>query len=247
MTSRVWLVERLLEQGAPAGPLLGIDTGSPVASLGVVANGRVQAVLSRALPSHCAGLPAAVDELIAAAGLKLGDLKGIGVAIGPGSFTGLRVGLSYAKGLARASGIAIAGVPTLDAMALAAGSELPSGALVCPVLDARRGEVYAALYRFSGDALEKKTDDLALTIAELAELISGAAVLIGAAKAGEVRVLAEAKGCRTTLLGAAELYRTGSLVAALAAARIAQNNADEVAALEPLYVRAPGAALATAT
>ena len=78
-------------------------------------------------------------------------------------------------------------------------------------------------------------------------MISGAAVLIGAAKAGEVRVLAEAKGCRTTLLGSAELYRTGSLVAALAAARIAQNNADEVAALEPLYVRAPGAALATAT
>lgn len=247
MISRVWSVERLLELGTHAGPLLGIDTGSPVASLGVVANGQVQALMARELPSHCAGLPAAVDELLAAAQVNLADLKGIGVAIGPGSFTGLRVGLSYAKGLARARGIALAGVPTLDAMALTAGSDLPAGALVCPILDARRGEVYAALYRFSTDALEKKTDDLALSIAELANLVGGEAILVGAAKAVEVRMLAEAKGARVRLVEAPELGRTGSLVAALAAARIAQNGADEAGALEPLYVRPPGAAQATAT
>src|SRR5271169_5510266 len=99
MTSRVWLAKRLLERGASAGPILGFDTGGPCASLGLVADGRIQAALSRLLPSHCAGLPAAVDELLSAAGLTIGDLKGIGVALGPGSFTGLRVGLSYAKGL----------------------------------------------------------------------------------------------------------------------------------------------------
>jgi tRNA threonylcarbamoyladenosine biosynthesis protein TsaB len=246
MTSRVWSVERLLERGASAGPILGFDTGGPRASLGLVADGRIQAVLSRLLPSHCAGLPAAIDELLAAAGLALGDLRGIGVALGPGSFTGLRVGLSYAKGLARAAGIPLAGISTLDAMALTAGSDLPAGVVVCPVLDARRGEVYAALYRFSADALERETDDLALTIAELAELINGEAILIGDAKAGDVQTLAAAKGLRTTLLGAAEVYRTGSLVAALAAARIARNDADESAALEPRYVRAPGATRATA-
>ncbi len=247
MTSRVWSVERLLEQGVSAGPVLGFDTGGPSVSLGLVADGRVQGVLSRVVPSHCAGLPDAVDELLATAGLRIGDLKGIGVTLGPGSFTGLRVGLSYAKGVARAAGIPLAGIPTLDAMALTAGSDLPCGALVCPVLDARRGEVYAALYRFSADALERETDDLALTIAELAELINGRAILIGEAKAGEVQTLATAKGYHTSLLGAAELYRTGSLVAVLAAARIARNRAgDEVAALEPRYVRAPGASEATA-
>lgn len=247
MTSRVWLVERLLADGAAAGPVLGFVAGGPEVNLGLVANGRIQAVLSRASASHCAGLPAAVDELLATAGLRIGDLKGIGVAIGPGSFTGLRVGLSYAKGLARAAGIPLAGIPTLDAMALLAGSDGPSRALVCPILDARRGEVYAALYRFSADALERKSEDFALTIAELAELINGEAILIGEAKAGEVRTLAAAKGCRATLRGAAELYRTGSLVAVLAAARIAQNEADEVGALEPRYVRASGAAQARAT
>jgi hypothetical protein len=107
--------------------------------------------------------------------------------------------------------------------------------------------VYAALYRFSADALERKSDDLALTIAELADLINGEAIFIGEAKASEVRTLAAAKGCRTMLVGAAELSRTGSLVATLAASRIAQNEADEVGALEPRYVRASGAARVTAT
>src|SRR5271167_499151 len=202
MISRVWSAERLLEQGASAGPILGIDTGGSRVSLGLVADGRVRGVLSRVLPSHCAGLPAAVDELIAAAGIRIGDLKGIGVALGPGSFTGLRVGLSYAKGLAGAAGIPLAGIPTLDAMALTAGSVCPAEALLCPILDARRGEVYAALYRFSADALERETDDLALTTAELAELINGEAILIGDAKAGEVQTLAAAKRSHITLLDA---------------------------------------------
>jgi tRNA threonylcarbamoyladenosine biosynthesis protein TsaB len=166
--------------------------------------------------------------------------------VGPGSFTGLRVGLSYAKGLARAGGIPLAGVPTLDAMALAAGSDLPTGALLCPLLDARRDEVYAALYRFSADALEKETDDLALTIAELLGLISGKASLIGDAKAREVWDLATANGFKTMLLEAAKLECTGGLVAALAAARIADGQADEVTALEPRYVRAHGVVPATA-
>src|SRR6516225_11899279 len=134
MTSRVWLVERTLADGAATGPILGIDTGSATASLGLVDGGQVRAVLSRTWPSHCAGLPAAIDELIAAVGLKLTDIEGIGIAIGPGSFTGLRIGLSYAKGLAYARRIPMAGVPTLDAMALAGGSDLRSGTLVCPVI-----------------------------------------------------------------------------------------------------------------
>jgi tRNA threonylcarbamoyladenosine biosynthesis protein TsaB len=204
------------------------------------------ALMSRALPSHCAGLPTAVDNLITEVGIRLAQLKGIGVAVGPGSFTGLRVGLSYAKGLARAGGIPLAGVPTLDAMALAAGSELPDGTLLCPLLDARHDEVYAALYRFSVDALEKETDDLALTIAELLGLISGEASLIGDAKAREVWAWATANGFKTMLLEAAKLQCTGGMVAALAAARIADNQADEVTALEPRYVRAHGVGRAPA-
>jgi tRNA threonylcarbamoyladenosine biosynthesis protein TsaB len=250
MTFRAWSVEHLLEQGASAGPILGIDTGSPQTSIGLVAGGRIRAVFARVLPSHCAGLPGAVDELLGDAGLRIRDLAGVGIAIGPGSFTGLRVGLSYAKGLAHAARFAIVGVPTLDAMALCAaiatGSSdrayLRPGQQICPVLDARRGQVYAALYHFLADALEveKETDDLAISPEELCQLIRNEAMFVGDAKAAEMQRTAAQKGCSATLLRPAELDRRGSMVAALAALKILRREVDRGAGLEPLYVRAPG-------
>src|SRR5271155_2778580 len=148
-------VSRILEAGATAGPVLGIDTGSPVASLGLVAGGRIQAALSREVKSHCAGLPEGVDEILGAAGIGMRDLRAIAVAIGPGSFTGLRVGLSYAKGIASVANHALVGIPTLDAVVLCIPhSELASFSTICPVLDARKGEIYTALYQFMSDALQ---------------------------------------------------------------------------------------------
>ncbi|MGH7841227.1 MAG: tRNA (adenosine(37)-N6)-threonylcarbamoyltransferase complex dimerization subunit type 1 TsaB [Candidatus Binataceae bacterium] len=250
MTSPALSVERLLDATIALGPVLGLETGGPVASLGVVARGRIQAALSRSFASHCAGLPDAVDELLGAAELKLRDLAGIAVGIGPGSFTGLRVGLSYAKGLASALGMALVGVSSLDAIALCAGREASAGVTVCPVIDARRGEVYAALYHSSGDALERVTGDLAVSVDELAARLCGLGVaesakpgstdvmIVGEAKGAEVRSAAQARGCRVVLVtGAAELSLRGSLVAALGAGRIVSNETDNAAALEPRYVR----------
>jgi tRNA threonylcarbamoyladenosine biosynthesis protein TsaB len=235
-------IPRLLEIGAVAGPVLGIDTGTPVASLGVVAQGRVRAVLARPVRSHCAGLPAAVDEVLAAAEVALNELAAVAVAIGPGSFTGLRVGLGYAKGLAMARRIAVVGLSTLDAMALCAlATGLPAGTTVCPVIDARRGEVYAALYRLVGDALERTSGDLALPLAEIAGRVAGEVVFVGESKAVEACSLAEANGCRAVALGGAESHLRGSFAAAIGAARAARNETDDAAGLEPLYVRAPDA------
>jgi tRNA threonylcarbamoyladenosine biosynthesis protein TsaB len=104
-------------------------------------------------------LPAAVDEVLDAAGLRIRDVEGIAVGLGPGSFTGLRIGLSYAKGIVTASRQAILGVSTFDAMALCSVAEsIPEGAEVCPILDARKGEVYVALYRFVADALKRASE-----------------------------------------------------------------------------------------
>ena len=242
MIYRVWSAERLLEKAAAVGPILGLATGTREAHVGLVFQGLARASAAPAGSSHCATLPDAVEELLAASGLKIGDLKGIGVAIGPGSFTGLRVGLSYAKGLARAVGIPLAGVPTLDAMALAWRSGGPPGTQLCPILDARRGEVYAALYRFATDALERETEDLALTSAELAGLINSDTILIGDVTVGEVRELVSATGYRVRVAGAAELSQTGSMVAVLASVRIARGDRDDIAMLEPRYIRVSDAA-----
>ena len=250
MTSRGSLAERLLTIPATAGAVLGIETGGPVVSLGVVEAGRIQASYARQLASHCSGLPIAVEECLEAAGRKVCDLTGVAVGIGPGSFTGLRVGLSYAKGLARALGIPLVGVPSLDAIVMAAALEPRSGLTVCPVIDARRGEVYAALYRFSADALEKVVNEFAVTAAELAamvegEVAAGEVVFTGDAMQEEVRRQATAKGCRAVATGVAEMYLRGCAVAGIGASRIADRKVDDTATLEPLYVRPSGAVTAS--
>lgn len=241
MTSRVLCtVEAALCAGAAAGPVLGIDTGGPRADLAVVAGGRVLAEASRPVASHGAELPAQVGELLGLAGLSFAGLKGIAVGIGPGSFTGLRVGLSYAKGLVMAAGCALVGVPSLDTLAIAALAETsaPPGCLVCPVLDARKGEVYFALYRVSADGLEKLSDDLVATLENLAPHLGADVLLVGDGKAEQANSLVTEAGGRAVSLGMARLRPRGRAVAALGAARLAAGEMDSALGLQPLYVRA---------
>ena len=104
MTSRVsFRVNRLLEQAAATRPVLGLDTSTSIASLALIAGGKVAASLERPVTSHGAALPGAIDELLGSAGLSIRDIGAIAVGTGPGSFTGLRIGISYAKGIAMAS------------------------------------------------------------------------------------------------------------------------------------------------
>jgi tRNA threonylcarbamoyladenosine biosynthesis protein TsaB len=126
--------------------------------------------------THSERLMVAVDRLLADAGWTPRDLEGLAVAVGPGSFTGLRVGISAIKGLGLALGIPIAAVPTLDAMA----ASLPFAALpVCPVLDARKNEVYASRYRWDGSAMRREWEYLAVAPADLAQRLGEPTVLLG--------------------------------------------------------------------
>ena len=98
---------------------------------------------------HAASLLVCLDRLLAEQKRKLDDVDRIALAIGPGSFTGLRIGLATALGLAFGTARRLVPVPTLAALATQANVDVP----IAAVLDARRGEVYAGLYRASGDAL----------------------------------------------------------------------------------------------
>lgn len=130
--------------------------------------------------THSERLMPAIDRLLHDAGWGPRDLQGLAVAVGPGSFTGLRIGLSAVKGLALALGLPVAAVPTLDAMAAA----LPFAQLpVCPVLDARKGEVYACLYRWSGADMHREWDYLAIRPEELAARLTTPTILVGEAGA----------------------------------------------------------------
>ena len=126
--------------------------------------------------THSERLMVAIDRLLGDAGWTVRDLEGLAVAAGPGSFTGLRIGLSTVKGLAFALSIPVAAVPTLDAMA----ATLPFAALpVCPVLDARKNEVYASLYRWDGRAMQREWDYLAVAPDELARRLGEPVILLG--------------------------------------------------------------------
>jgi len=219
--------------------VLGIETGGPRADLALVNAGAVLAEASHPVLSHGAELPEAVGRLLAGAGLTPKGVRAIAVGIGPGSFTGLRIGLSYAKGLNLATGCALVGIPSLDSLALAGATAAAAqkGRLVCPVLDARKGEVYAALYRTTSDGLEKLSDDLVVTLANLVSHFGSDVVLVGDAKAVEACTLAARAGAHASCLELSELPLRGRAVAALGAARVAAGAADNAFVMEPLYVR----------
>ncbi|MGH7865581.1 MAG: tRNA (adenosine(37)-N6)-threonylcarbamoyltransferase complex dimerization subunit type 1 TsaB [Candidatus Binataceae bacterium] len=239
MTSRaLFKADRLLEAASGVRPVLGIDTSSPIARLALVAYGRVVASESRRPRSHAAELADAVAQLLASAAVGISDLAAVAVAIGPGSFTGLRIGISYAKGLAMASHCAVVGIPSLDCLALAALERAGNRErLICPVVDARRGEVYAALYAVVDDGLQKLTDDLVVTLESLTAQIDQGVLLAGDAKAGEAMELLARRGLESRFLNSEELETCGALVAAAGAHRVARGDVDEVRTLQPIYVR----------
>ncbi|HEY2663619.1 MAG TPA: tRNA (adenosine(37)-N6)-threonylcarbamoyltransferase complex dimerization subunit type 1 TsaB [Candidatus Binataceae bacterium] len=233
---------RILELGAGAGPVLGIDTGTPVAALGIAGGGRLSAwTPARMSTSHGSSLPKAIDELLAVAKLSFEQLAGIALGLGPGSFTGLRIGAAYAKGLAYASGLPIVGVPSLDAMAACAMANIETrvGATICPILDARRGEVYSALYRVTDDGLEKITCDRVVKLADQRVGLAVEPILVGEGVGGfSSRLIDEIGGWRK-LVDLSRFGSRGPWVAALGAMRIAGGDLDRWEAIEPLYVRSP--------
>jgi tRNA threonylcarbamoyladenosine biosynthesis protein TsaB len=250
MTSRVlFRADRLLAGTAEAKPVLGLDTGGPVASLALVAGGRLVGEISRPVTSHGAALPAAAGEMMAAAGIAPAELGAIAVGIGPGSFTGLRIGLSYAKGLAFATGCGLVGVGSLDALAMGAteASKAPIGARICPLVDARKGEVYTSLYEAVADGLEKVAQDAVMPLAQLIAQLQNGAILVGDLKANDAAAMLAARGVEVTVLDGNSIHTRGRYIASMGAARLAQSNLDQAESLEPLYVRPPEAALGART
>jgi tRNA threonylcarbamoyladenosine biosynthesis protein TsaB len=175
--------------------------------------------------THSERLMAAIDQLLTDAGWTARDLEGLAVSVGPGSFTGLRVGLSTVKGLALALAIPVAAVPTLDAMA----AMLPFASLpVCPVLDARKREVYASLYRWDGLTMRREWEYLAIAPDDLS------------APDEPVIVVGDGADAISSLFAHVRNRRAGTgsaVVGALGHARFAIGDTVAAADLLPIYLR----------
>lgn len=147
--------------------ILAFESSARAASAALLREGRLlaQSFQNSGLTHSRTLLPLA-EDLLKNTGTALSDVQLIAVAAGPGSFTGVRIGVSVAKGLAWATNLPVCGVSTLEAMAFS-GVFAPDGALVCPVMDARRDQVYNALFAMDGDRPQRLCPDRALSLSEL--------------------------------------------------------------------------------
>jgi tRNA threonylcarbamoyladenosine biosynthesis protein TsaB len=188
--------------------------------------------------THSERLLPALDHLLTVAGLTLSDVDAYAVAVGPGSFTGLRIGLSTVKSLAFATRKPLAGVPTLDALAWS----LPfSVHPVCPILDAKKGEVYSALYRTDAGRLERLWDARAIAPEALAEALArevrGPVVFLGDGVTPFAPVLRRLLGEAARFAPPAQRVPSAVTVADLARAALERGESADPAGLVPLYLR----------
>lgn len=231
--------------------ILGVDTATPTASVALIED---QALLAEeiydsvAVPgqtrkNHAEIILPLIQSLLSRARIALADLSGIAVSIGPGSFTGLRIGLATVKGLAYDSGLPAVGVSTL--LATAATAARSDGA-VCALLDARKREVYFGLFRWEDKTLRAIGVESVTSIDAAVEFLrphaSAGAPLIAVGDGAKVyeQIL------RDALNGGLKLAKENkSSVAAqaafLARDRLACAASDDVGELLPIYLRRPEA------
>ncbi|MBE3582120.1 MAG: tRNA (adenosine(37)-N6)-threonylcarbamoyltransferase complex dimerization subunit type 1 TsaB [Thermoanaerobacteraceae bacterium] len=223
--------------------VLGIETSTSVVSAALVDAQKLLAeVYLDSKEHHSRRLLPVISSLLEEVGVKIKDLAGIAVALGPGSFTGLRIGLATAKGLAHAGGKPLVGVPTLDALALNAAGV---GGLICPVVVARRQEVYTALYRWQEGRLHCLVSHQAVNpsswVLELASYgepvyFLGDAVMPYKKVWEELQERAVFLPPENALPRAAQIARQGQV-------RLSRNQEDDLFQLKPLYLRPSAAEL----
>jgi tRNA threonylcarbamoyladenosine biosynthesis protein TsaB len=128
--------------------ILNIDTATETAGISLSKEGQSLALLqNKDQKDHASWLHPAIEKMMQETGFRMRDLQAVAVTAGPGSYTGLRVGMAAAKGFCYALNIPLITENTLKVMAFAAREQAPSTGLFCPMIDARRMEVFTAVYR----------------------------------------------------------------------------------------------------
>jgi tRNA threonylcarbamoyladenosine biosynthesis protein TsaB len=164
--------------------------------------------------------------------IDVGSLEGVAVALGPGGFSALRVGMSVAKGLAMTGRTKIVGVGTLD---LEAFPFLDSGLPVCALLEAGRNELASAHFAAGGG---RTREDLIAPLDEILEIISESALICGEGVQGRIQDIKDRLGNLAVVVQPSAATRLWSL-AALARQRLESGQADDLADLQPYYLRMP--------
>ncbi|MBI4188877.1 MAG: tRNA (adenosine(37)-N6)-threonylcarbamoyltransferase complex dimerization subunit type 1 TsaB [Chloroflexi bacterium] len=221
---------------------LAIDTSTDTASLALVQNSIILAELTwRSVQNHTTQLTPNLSYLMHQAGLSVQSIDGIIVAKGPGSYNGLRVGVSTAKGLAFSLGVPIVGISTMAAEAYQhAGTGLP----VCPVFNAGRGEIATALYQHKENKWCQLVAEHITTLDSLCSGITGKTIFCGEYVPVIADRLREQLQQKAVLISPIAGLRRAGFLAELGMERLKAGDSDDPVTLQPLYLR--GAAITQA-
>jgi tRNA threonylcarbamoyladenosine biosynthesis protein TsaB len=215
--------------------ILSIDTASTTGSVAVVDGETLLAEFTIARQeTHSRRLMNMIDDALGMAGLGLKEIDGLAFTRGPGSFTGLRIGLSVVKGLAFVSGAPLVGVSSLEVLAHQAPDR---SRLVCPMMDARNKEVYCGGYRFSEGGFRLVIDETAVSPEAAADGITEDCLLIGDGAHRYKSLFEERIGPHVEFATPDDGIPRALTVARLSRPRFEAGQIDDVRSVVPVYLR----------
>jgi len=240
--------------------ILAIETSTMLGGIAIADDsaGLIAEVRLNVKSTHSERLMTEINHVLQQSGLTVDDIDIFGVAIGPGSFTGLRIGLSTAKGFSYATGKPIVSVPTLEAFAW----HFPyCRHPVCIMLDARKGEVYAALFQWTGNGFERLMSESSVNAEKLMEKIMSGIPPLQPAKSGEEgfgdeRIVFAGEGAllyrnkieamigeRAVFASLEKMVPSPANVASVGMQKALQGAFAEPVSLVPIYIRSSEAAI----
>ena len=219
--------------------LLGIDTATQMASVALYDPSRGQVLAEESWHSvnrHTVELMPRLDRLLGQQGIAPTALAGLVVSLGPGSFTGLRIGLSVAKGLALALNLPIAGIPTLDVVAQ---PHMIQPLPIWAILQAGRGRICAAQYSRRKGHWQQMGETLLTTLPELCKEVKEPSLFCGEIDAPAADGIRQRLGLEMIIATPAASVRRAAYLAELGWERLARGDVDDPASLSPIYLKSP--------
>jgi tRNA threonylcarbamoyladenosine biosynthesis protein TsaB len=215
--------------------ILGIETATMTGGVALLNEKRlISEYTLNVRTTHTARLMPVIDQILRDSSIDKSEIDGIAISTGPGSFTGLRIGLATAKGLALGLSIPLLGVPTLDALA----RNVPFAAYqICTILDAKKKEVYASLFRYEDDALVRKMPYQVTPPSDLMAQIHEKTIFLGDAVNVYRQLIVEKLGNLAVFAPYAQRLPRSAIVAEMGLLKLKAADHLDITSAEPLYIR----------
>ena len=213
--------------------ILGIDTATDVLGVAITDNKQlITEYRSNIKRAHAEKIINSIDKVLVDINITINDIDGIAISIGPGSFTGLRIGLSVVKGLTFDNDIPVAAVATLDALAYQAFYYAHQ---ICPIIKAQADEAYTAIYQINNFSLERITDYQLLNINKLNNFITRKTLLINNSIKDISEYITDNKNIE--IAPSESNLLSGLTIAQLGYEKFIKNETEEIETLEPFYLK----------